>query len=181
MHWNCLKSELHPCTVNDLLDTQGDFIWGVWGGVSNKRCLKEWGIYFYLLLTSKKLMCFRRIYQENWHIAQHPVHHSYVLLKLNSSFSVIVLSSLVYPYFKFDIEQDAMHKPLNWEGASISSLTVSQVMQISTIYCYSLQTCSIWATNFLFILSRHFDQQLYKVFNYSSTLVKWNKIYLNLH
>lgn len=39
--------------------------------------------------------------------------------------------------------------------------TVSQVMPIYTIYCCSLQTCSIWFTNFLFSLSRHSDQQFY--------------------
>ena len=106
-------------------------------------------------------MWFWRIYQESWHIAQPPVHHSYVLSKLNSSFSDIVLSSLVYPHSEFDIEQDGMHKPLNWEGASIRSFTVRQVMPIYTIYCCSLQTCSIWVTNFLFSLSRHSDQQFY--------------------
>ena len=117
-------------------------------------------------------------YQASWHIAQHPVHHSYVLSKLNSSFSVIVLSSLVCPHSEFYIEQDGMHKPLNWEGASIRSLNGSgQVMPIYTIYCYSLQTCSIWVSNFLFSLSRHSDQQFYSFQpQFPSDKVKWDTL-----
>ena len=116
-------------------------------------------------------MWFRRIYQESWHIAQHPVHHSYVLLKLNSWSSVIVLSSLVYPHSEFDIEQDGMHKPLNWEGASIRSFTVSKVMPIYTIYCYSLQTC--FSFHFLDIPTNNST-----VFNHSSPpdKVKWDTL-----
>ena len=122
-------------------------------------------------------MWFRRIYQESWHIAQPPVHHSYVLSKLNSWFSVIVLSSLVYPHSEFDIEQDGMRQPLNWEGASIRSLTVSKVMPIYTIYCYSLQTCSIWVTNFLFSLSRHSNQQFYSFQpQFPPDKVKWDTL-----
>ena len=76
-YWNiCIKTELHPCTVNDLLDTWDFHLKGLRGGVLNKRCLKEWGIHIHLLLISKRRMCFRRIYQESWYIAQHPVNHS---------------------------------------------------------------------------------------------------------
>lgn len=43
--WNYLESELHPCTVNDLLDAWGVHLRGLSGGVINKRCLKEASIF----------------------------------------------------------------------------------------------------------------------------------------
>lgn len=108
-------------------------------------------------------MWFRRIYQESWHIAQPPVH-CVVIIGLSSFW--------IWHWTRWNAQTLELRG-----GINIRSFTVSKVMPIYTIYCYSLQTCSIWVTNFLFSLSRHSNQQFYSFQpQFPSDKVKWDTL-----
>ena len=107
-------------TVNDLINALGVYlILGVQTGAfkGERR--------FITVTISKKLIYFRRKYQESLMTAEYPLHQLIHLGRLEiqshfeipalmseSSLIVIVSLSLVYPYFKLDVEQDEIRQAL---------------------------------------------------------------------
>ena len=115
-------------TVNDLINARGVYL--ILEVQADERRLKQREAFILITTTSTtKLVRFRQKNQESLKIAEYPLHQSIRLghliihiafsnsnIDVRISLRVIVLPSLVYPYFELDIMQTLVNQARNWRN-----------------------------------------------------------------
>ena len=115
-------------TVNDLINARGVYL--ILEVQADERRLKQREEFILITTTSTtKLVCFRQKNQESLKIAEYLLHQSIRLghliihiafsnsnIDVRISLRVIVLPSLVYPYFELDIMQTLVNQARNWRN-----------------------------------------------------------------
>ena len=115
-------------TVNDLINARGIYL--ILEVQADERRLKQREAFILITTTSTtKLVRFRQKNQESLKIAEYPPHQSIRLghliihiafsnsnIDVRISLRVIVLPSVVYPYFELDIMQTLVYQARNWRN-----------------------------------------------------------------